>query len=814
MTTISYEARLILSPDIFDEKFLSPSDQVNFRSQKLVQGGLDLIEATNTCSTPEAQEAFFPARGARSLQAMCCKRYARRVVELEYEQENEISEEKFDVATEAYELLDETFGTGGAEYMRAMTREYGLATLERMLMTSYIKRSHAIALLRRIRRPQRSQAKHSSSAEAESLLATLYKASTPDARCCSKDNTFAHTLNTLAEVSYQLYAAEQVEFELRQFQVLLKSSMPLCWLGSRRLTALWTCTFRVLLGDNRSAGAVGVNCRAVESFLETFVALDFDLEVQAATALDLANSSAVPDYHGNALGCPRCPKAPPARFLNAPKLSQPHCATNNSNGRQRLDTSLYNSISSLFAILASFILASRHKPDGLGPPDYLGITSMFTRLSMSVIQGLARSRRSSAEFPHERGSAILSATLLVLLGQQTAASGASTISINDLIQALTDMDRKARTIDSSTGTLALVPEFILSTILSIGKLVNSAGYEVLEFVVASLKTTSRSPQILPPSAAFLQDLAIASAELFSERFESGQGFELARTLKAEFHGVHRPTGMATPFQATPEPDRYREGLKWEDSIGEWVESTSPGYSLPNIAHSMRERSAVPIDLFSGRDSRQPALYSETGMLTASDHLSFGFPGGAAKNEKHDSGILSLLLSSSSPIKDELSLSLSTESTKPSSQNCSLTRRPLADRTNFNDAIPLASNSKDIVAKCSELKPARIKLKRSHTDIVENSSDDELDLPMPRRRCHGKRETVFRSTQLDRFNSAEEDSSILSSTSSDVKSRRRPRGTALRSLHSKRPTLSRSMSMLKQGCGVLDDSDDELSFSAR
>jgi hypothetical protein len=565
-------------------------DELNFRSQKLIQGTMDLVEATNTCQTLAAQNAFFPSSGAKSLRAMCCRRYARHIVALEDEQEMENADEKFDIATEAYTLVEETFDMGAGDYLRAITREYGIALLEKMIVDSRIPRSHVLALVRRMRNPRRSRLKHPSTAEVDTISAALLRATTPDKSCCNRDNIYGHVFNSLAELSSQCEEGARTGFEFRQFENLIVSLIPVCWFGSRRLTALWTNAFRAFVDSARSTQEQVTTVRDASRFLDIFISLDCGIRQAPKAATRLMNSSAIPDYQGSALGCPKCPKMPTyARFLNAPTSQQPHTATNNHMSRKRLSTALNNSLSSLFSILASFAITWSLYPEQLSAVDPQAIMRVLGCLSMDVLLALVSSSDLDGGIPFERCTSILGATLITLVATQPNQEGRTmmNIAVNDLVKGLDIIDREARTAaDCKSSTLELLPELIFSTVRSSGRLLKNDGFAVLSHIAVSLMSNSTSEGVSTPTSLLLADLAVSSVQIFAERTISEEAYLLATQLEKEAFGEDRYNSCKAPFKSTPRPRRDREGLKWEDGICEWVEAT------PGAADLVRQPSTL------------------------------------------------------------------------------------------------------------------------------------------------------------------------------------------------------------------------------
>jgi hypothetical protein len=779
-----------------------------------VRGTLDLIEATNTCASADAQQSFFPARGARSLRSMCCRKYARRIVELEHEQETSRTEEKFDVASEAYELLEETFGSGHGEYLRATTREYGVALFEQMIMASQIPRDHAIALIRRMTSLQKSRANHRSSAEVDSISRTLLQASVPDKQCCGRNNAYAHMLNSVAQISSQLDHSVRVAFEFRCFEHLSRTSMPLCWLGTRRLTALWANTFRVFFETENTAGSADV-----ARFLHTIVSLDCGLHLPSQSIADIMESSIIPDYHGNNVGCPKCPKPfQPASFLNLPKSQQPHSATNNHASRKRMLSTLNNSFSSLFAILASIVIAARDGSDH--------VQLLLGSLSMDIIKAVDSLNDPSDASTSVRNVSILAATLLVSLDPRSGLATAGEMNISDLVRVMEILDCRGRlSKGADESPLASLPEFVFATTQSIAKIQGKESWNVLESLSAAMTSEPPGVQYNPSTRAFLIELAISSTEMFSERTDCIQASDLASKLRRT-HQSGQPHDHAVPssFKPTPRPDRARDGLSWEDGLGEWIEA-APAYSQSTKwsgrdHHGFRHEAREPAKFTRIKDSRVALNV----VFLGSDELDRDYShleqisSSPAQPEQHDSGISGLLLS---PISPYIPNETSNEPVRPKKgklfhQHDGLPPRPI----NPAEVVSLSTIGQLPAHQKLKITPQ----KRASRDAGESESDDELGISRPRKkhhrvsngnglhpRVHGIGNSGDENEPLDELNLHESDTSsgVLRGSSSQISTaRRRPRGNVLRSL-SGRHAVTRRPHKGGQSKSAHWDSRDEL-----
>jgi hypothetical protein len=797
---------------------------VTSRSQKIVRGTLDLVEATNTCSTADAQQAFFPARGARSLRSMCCKRYARQIIELEQEQENSRSEERFNVASEAHELLDETFGSGSNEYLRATTREYGIALFEGMVMQSQIPRDHVIALLRRMTGLQRSRAGHSSSAEVESILRILLQASPPDKQCCGRNNIYAHTLNSIAQISSQLDSETRSAFEFRRFEDLISDSIPICWLGTRRLSALWVNSFRVFLEGDSTAENGNTAIRDVAQFLSTVISLDCGIQPPSQSAIDLLNSTVIPDYHGNTLGCPKCPKVPQdASFLSIPKSQQQHSSTNNKASQKRMFSTLNNSVSTLFAILTSFTIAARQQPESFEHVRSSAIMSLLGCLSMDIIQAIYSLNQQADGSTYERITAILVATLLSCLHSTQAPA----ISINDLVHAMETIDQKSRLKKGQTESpLSSIPEFVFATAQSIAKILRIDSWEILEGLIAAMTAVPVESQYTASTRAFLADLALESVEMFAERTESEQAADLAASLRTQNHRTRYTDGVATPFKATSRLERNRDGFMWEGGLCEWVEAGSLSGS-----NGREIRETVPMRM-SRRWKTKGA--SQSRSVQAQGTACFGSDeldhdelnrgeldhhddvdseaetelciSSPADCDSHDSGISMLLLSpmaSSSPVVTRAPQSKVANASRPS----------------VSPAKPITASAKYEPLHQVEVQQ-KVARKRSFrdTDAIETDSEDELCFlppgtrPAKRQRDYNARGIPTEDADENEAPDELELSFPYSETSragavSKETARRRPRGNVLRSLSNRHVLARRSRSGEWRESNCLDPEDE-------
>lgn len=507
---------------------------------------------------------------------MSCKIYARQIVEIERAQESQTSDERFDVAFEAYELIEETCGTGASEYLRAITREYGVALFERTASEGRIPRSHAVALLRRMQNPQHSRVKHPSSAEVESILKVLFRTRFPDKPCCNRDNTYGNLLNMLAGASVSHDEKLRSAFEFRQFQDMAENMLPLCWFGSRRLTTFWSKIFHVFIDDGTGYESHETAERDASNFLSALVSVDCGLNPVTQASQDIMNSSAVPDYYGNASGCPRCPKMPAhAQFLNSPSTNHPHSATNNHASRKRLTSALSNSCSSLFAILASLAIATHRASDDWSHIDGAAIASLLCNLSMDVLESLCSPAQASKVISLERCATILVATLVNTLDAKQDDKAVQAIDINDLVRGLEAIIKMGMGSDGNT-TMSWLAECVISTIHTTAKLLQYDAYVVLETIVSSLTSTSLLANASASIRDMLVELAFTSAEMFAERNSCKVAAELAQTLNKEHsRRLHKVFSPDSQHGFTPRTSLDREHLKWEDGIGEWIRAT-PG----------------------------------------------------------------------------------------------------------------------------------------------------------------------------------------------------------------------------------------------
>ncbi|KIW01079.1 hypothetical protein, variant [Verruconis gallopava] len=795
-----------LGRDIFNEKFVSQSDELNFRSQKLVRGTLDLIEATNTCATLDAQHAFFPEMGPRSLRAMCCRRYARHVVELEDQQETLAAESRFDVATEAYSLLHETFQIGSDDYLRAVSREYGLALFEKMVINSQIPRSHVLALLRRMRNPQHSRLKHASSAEVESITNTLLRSITPDKPCCSRDNTFAHSFNTVAEISSQFDVRGRTSFEFRQFGILARSVLPVCWFGSRRLTALWMSVYHAFMDPGKDFHERLDLVRDVSNFLNTVLSLDCAQEEPKSSKKRLLTSAAIPDYYDSGLGCPKCPKMlPRAKFMNIGPPQQPHAAANSRSSKKHLNMSLNNSFSSIFAILGSFTICATLHPQELPKAEPVPIIRLLGSLSLDILLSPVFDGEISDDSVLERFAIILATTLLVHVLQRPSPGEKQAVHISDLIDGLRAIDRCLRVnAEYGRATVEILPELLYSVSRTSAKLLGNDGFEVLSTLAEFLSSSPILEDISYSKRQFLADLVVSSTRLFAARLGSHEAERLAETLENSWHGQRHCPTRDTPFKATPLPRRDREGLKWEDSIGEWIEAGPT--SVDPVIHMLAScRRSVVLPTDRSRSIEQTVNRYHGINLTVSgkpcSDRSSACNQGSRSGDVRDANISSLLLS---PSTRESSSPAPIHHIDSRIQSNALQERiALVERTNM-------AESKSILTFPNQKKTTNRHgpsfSKRCYANSSDIEFDDELSLTWVRKKP--RIVDVLGSSkgfQLDE----EMDELVYSSdphcaTSNNVKksrvvSRRNPRGRLLISSRTKvtlgkycRPTKLKSL----------------------
>ena len=670
-----------------------------------------------------------------------------------------------------------------------------------------------VALLRRMS----ALSKRSSNAEVSSILRTFYQTSTSDKRCCIKDNTFGHTFNTIGDVSSALPAADRWAFEFRQFRFLVEETIPTCWFGSRRLTALWTNVFRALHEEGEDNSLItSTASRDIVQFLESYISLDCGQKSRSWAVLDLLRSSAAPDYYGNTFGCPRCPRPISASFLNQPKGSQPHFGTSNQKSQARLSATLDNTLASLFAILASFCLASSHPKPILGEADQSTsfdsstIISLLGRVSMDVITRVNAPAQLPEDWPFARSTSILCATLLLRMCLQTSADGLGSISIDELVLTLTIMHQEARHETEHHNSLELLPEFVYSTAQSTAKLLGIDGYHILERVTKTLSIETSSTVASLSTTRFLSDLAIASAELFWEKTASQATQQLIQELQTRCSYPREGGVSTTPFHPTPGLTTDREGLQWEDGIGEWVDSEpcgtcfapkSPIMLLQDGSTSASQiqghgrKSAPPHDWITPASNDEDSCYSQ-----------FSSP----QKFQQSTGISTMLPLSSSPIKilDEL---YCTEG----QLSRSLSRRmPLADRTNLHDSRSPQGNKQRETTLASLNVPSHLG-KRPNTGSEDDNDEGYEQEVLPRKKTRAQStSSVSTDEDVDELDDATNHVTARHGTGYPLSARlhhHRPRGTALRSLSTK----FRSSHQYRRYKGSTDEisipSDDDLAI---
>jgi hypothetical protein len=98
--------------------------------------------------------------------------------------------------------------------------------------------------------------------------------------------------------------------------------------------------------------------------------------------------------------------------------------------------------------------------------------------------------------------------------------------------------------------------------------------------------------------------------LFAERTGSKEAHELGSRLEKEMLVRSQHSSLNTPFKSTRRPGRDREGLKWEDTICEWIEAT------PDMVNLKHEAKAV-----NGESMRSKEGSARWGLSTHSNTVS-------------------------------------------------------------------------------------------------------------------------------------------------------------------------------------------------
>jgi hypothetical protein len=726
--------------------------------QNLVKSFLELIDATNPQTLVSKKSIGggispttepIPFRGARSLLSICCRKVPTFIACVDTDQSLEDEEHRRDISAEVYSLLQETLESKegrGWRHLREVVRAHGVQIIGNAIKEGLLPRDTTRTIIRHLLKPMRHQTTTASPVEAEILLTALIASEKPTQRsgCCPRNQFYANSVNNAAYFTDNVDTYSRQAFEFRQFKTLLASSyVPVEWMATQRVVAIWGQVFKAFIDSPTEAGDAF-------KLLESTVALGTGIQPTTQKVKQVLQE--IPArYAQQSEGCPRCPRAAGGTYLARSAGQQHVTSSNQAVAKGQLSTAFTNTIFSISTILSAFLVATQLDQSECQHFDTQAILWALNSLSIDIISHHRKNNAPNAlsllhnksQLAARRSAFILASTLVTKIAGCQLSSGYSGVDINDLVHCIEELEAATGlNQENDAGTFDSLPELVCSIAKGASQISKVDGFTGIQYLVRALNVPHCAGVKLTSSTrGYLRRLALSSALESSNQHNALEHLSLVKEIERNMSRPELNDTNKTPARYSTTTGETRRGFRWEEGICEWVTAT------PKLV-----RETKPVVLFA-LPQAQPTTPSgpNTQWFTGCPDTTPQAIGGFGEDKLN---LSDLLLASSSPMEQSASIPRSLELNRPNRkrthnndgvlENAVKRRRDRAacvqedtvdslvpDLSESSLSLDSFSSSSSLVGDAIAKNPCLMKrklLKRTVSEPIEDSSDDELVSP--------------------------------------------------------------------------------------